>query len=140
MLQMQIKDDPNRITLMQTSFTAAQAILGNKPSDQNQGGGPPGGPGFRGAPGLPPPGQGGFGGGGFGGGRFGGQGFGGGGFKSPPPAGGGGPNGDPQAFFDRLTHEDRRDDWEMKVQLVVIIDPPAVAAASSGMQPGPQAP
>jgi hypothetical protein len=31
-------------------------------------------------------------------------------------------------YLDRVTQEDRREDWEMKVMLVVVIDPPAATA------------
>ena len=40
-----------------------------------------------------------------------------------------GANVDPGVFLDRLTNEDRRNDWEMKVMLIVIVDPPPAAPA-----------
>ncbi|MDP9175531.1 MAG: type IV pilus assembly protein PilM [Planctomycetota bacterium] len=37
--------------------------------------------------------------------------------------------GDPNATLDRLTKEDRKLDWEMRVPVVIVIDPPKVAPA-----------
>ena len=47
----------------------------------------------------------------------------------------GGSNGaapalDPGMYLDRVTQEDRREDWEMKVMLVVVIDPTRAGGAS----------
>jgi hypothetical protein len=42
----------------------------------------------------------------------------------PNPAGADAANANGGSFIDRLTQEDRSDDWELKVELVVVIDPP----------------
>jgi len=120
MQQIQIKDDSTRMQLLQASYTDVQNLLGNKPGDQSQQ--PP--------VTAPPP-------------YYGGGGYRPGGYGGPPNAGrypqygappvaaaGAASNLDPSVFVDRLTQEDRREDWEMKVMLVVVIDPvPAAPAA-----------
>ncbi len=121
MEQKQIKDDPIRIQQLTASYTAAQN-LGAKPGDQpaSPGGYSPGG--YGGPPG------------GFGGPpHFGGYqpGVNPGHYGGPP---GGAPNAAGQAagadtgfYIDRLTQEDRSQDWELKVEIVVVIDPPPAA-------------
>jgi type IV pilus assembly protein PilM len=131
--QTQIKNDSARVTLLQNSHSAAVALSGPP-----AGGGAPapvpggfGGPGFA-PPGPPPMGR--F--GGFGG-PPGPHGFGS-GFGQPPQFGGamGGQvtgASDPEVMKDRLTGEDRGNDWEMKIEIVVIVDPPP---AAPGQTPG----
>jgi type IV pilus assembly protein PilM len=133
MQQMQISADSQRVSQLKASYTAVQTILGVKPGDQNPANPAPtvvppyGGGGYR--PGGYPPGgyPGAYGGGPP---AYGGR---------PPaytppaeaaPAGGAAANPDQAAMLDRLTNEDRSDDWEMTVELVVVIDPgPAAATA-----------
>jgi type IV pilus assembly protein PilM len=127
--QTQIKNDTARVSQFQQSNTAADALEGTTPgaaaASMNGGfrGGPPGPSRFGGPP----------------------SGFGGppAGFGGPPPGFGGPPSGfgGPQGFGgnmggpgaaataeikDRLTGDDRSNDWEMKIDIVVIIDPPPV--------------
>ncbi|MGD0461987.1 MAG: type IV pilus assembly protein PilM [Tepidisphaeraceae bacterium] len=124
MQQTQIKNDAIRIQQLTASYTDAQNLLGVKPGDQT----PSGVPGFGGPPsgGVPyggPPGMGRFQPGGFPG-RVGGPPN----YPSPnfgvQPATGGPANVDNSFYVDRLTQEDRSQDWELKVELVVVIDPP----------------
>ncbi len=112
--------DPTRTQQLQASYTDAQALLGVKPGEQSAGSPPPG-PygGYRGPQ--------------YGGptGRFGPPG---GYFQRPSfnsqPAAANGAGADNGMYIDRLTQEDRRDDWEMKVELVVVIDPSPQAAGA----------
>jgi type IV pilus assembly protein PilM len=118
MQQIQIKNDATRMQLLQASYTDVQNLLGNKPGDQTQ------------QPAVAP--QTNYGGG-----------YRPGGYGVPPNAGRYSPYGappvyapaaaasnvDPGVFLDRLTNEDRRDDWEMKVMLIVVIDPQPAAPA-----------
>lgn len=101
MQQVHISTDPTRTQQLQASYTDAQNLLGVKPGDQSAGGPPPGGPPY-------------------------------GGYGGPPrqPAAGNGPGADNGMYIDRLTQEDRRDDWGMKVELIVVIDPPPQAPAA----------
>lgn len=106
--QMKIKDDSARIALLQTAYNDVQALLGNKPGGQNPvapmappqppyyGGNRPPGPFMPGRYPYVPSGA----------------------AAAPVPI------SDPGILTDRLTNEDRGDDWEMKVMLVVVIDPP----------------
>jgi type IV pilus assembly protein PilM len=125
--QMQISADPARVQDLQASYTAAQALQGGNGTDQN-GAAPAPAPapygGYR--PGYAPGGPPGFG--------YGGRppGYGG-GYppQMPQPAVNGAvPNVDQNVLIDRLTNEDRKNDWEMKVELVVVIDPPPAAPAA----------
>ncbi len=113
MQQIQIKNDPIRIQQLTNSYDDAQALLGVKPGDQTTGGAASGGAARFG--GFQPGGV---------AGRFGG-----------PPAAGGQANVDRGLYIDRMTQEDRGDDWEMKVELVVVIDPPP--APPTPAQPSP---
>jgi type IV pilus assembly protein PilM len=124
MQQVQIKDDPSRIQLLQASYTAEQNLLGIKPGDSGAAPMAPAAPpglrpgGFIPAPGRfgPPPGYGGY-------------------PQQPNPgANPGNPadNADQPALIDRLTNESRAEDWEMKVELVVVVDPPPAAPAAPG--------
>jgi type IV pilus assembly protein PilM len=120
----QIKDDSARIQAMTASYTAAQALL-NPSGPTGGGGGVPMNPGTPFHPGFQPgpyPGH-----------------WGGAPVPFNPgapgaPAGGAGngllSNVDAEALKDRTTHEDRRNDWEMKIEVVVILDPQAPAAAA----------
>jgi hypothetical protein len=129
MQQVQIKDDATRIQQLQASLTAVQNLQGIKPGDA--GTSPPSGP-----PSGPPPG--GFhpwGGGGFvpaPQGRFGPPP----GIGQPPPNFAANPNAalnanaNSDVLNDRLTNESRGEDWEMKVELVVVVDPPPAAPAA----------
>jgi hypothetical protein len=129
MQQMQISADSQRMALLRTSYTTVQNIQGIKPGDQNSANPAPavspyGGGAYR--PGYP--------------GGYPGQ------YGRPPgyaphaevaPAGGAAAaNPDQGALLDRLTNEDRSNDWEMMVELVVVIDPPPATAVS----PAPSAP
>jgi hypothetical protein len=118
MQRVQIKDDSARMQMLQTSYNDVQSLLGNKPGDQSAqptAAPPPyygGGYNRAGGYGGPPN-----------GGRspyYGGQPV----YAPPAPVAGAASNIDPGVFMDRLTNEDRRDDWEMKVMLIVVIDPP----------------
>ena len=131
MSQIQIKDDPQKIQQLQASFTARQALLGITPGSQPNGGQPvppqmggqfrPGYPpsqfGFR--PGMPP----------------------GNSAQNAAAAAGALANTDSSALLDPVTGEDRREDWEMKVDVLVLLDPqpPANAAPAAGAPtpPGP---
>jgi type IV pilus assembly protein PilM len=129
MQQIQIKDDSMRVQQLQASYTDAQNLLG-KPADQSSGSSAPppvlspygGMPRFGGLQPYPyTP-------------RYGGAPTG----NYVPPAPNGqpaaaGPNGD-AIFIDRLTQEDRREDWELKVELVVVLDP---APQAPGAPPTP---
>src|SRR5208282_1517257 len=103
----QIKDDQVRIQALTASYTAAQLLL--NPTSPNGGGPPPGGMPFQGGP--------------FQGGPFRPPGFQPAPFNpgapgAPPPGGAGTgllANVDPAALLDRTTKEDRRNDWEMKI-------------------------
>ena len=123
MQQVQIKDDTARMQLLQASYTDVQNLLGNKPGDQSQ------------QPAVTPPPYygGGYRPGGYGGppnaGRYPQYG------APPAPAAGAASNVDPGVFLDRLTQEDRREDWEMKVEMIVVIDPqPAAPAVPTATQ------
>jgi type IV pilus assembly protein PilM len=138
MQQIQIKDDSVRIQQLQASFNAAQALMGNVPGQAPAGpaptfgGGPPGGfggPGWH--PGMPPANP------------FATH------FGAPPmnPAANAAAatgllaNIDPGVLLDRVTNEDRREDWEMKVAMIVLIDPTAPPAPATPATPGaPAAP
>ncbi|HEX4056217.1 MAG TPA: type IV pilus assembly protein PilM [Tepidisphaeraceae bacterium] len=124
MQQVRISDDPTRIQQMQASYTDAQNLLGVKPGDQQPAVNPTGRSPYGGYGG--PPGYG----------RFGGlpRGY------IPQPANqpaGNAPGMDNGMYIDRLTQEDRRDDWEMKVELIVVIDPSPQAPAAPA---SPQSP
>ena len=128
--QVQIQADSVRLQQMTASYAAAQMLLGIQPGQQQpgtpaMGGAPPygGGP-FR--PGFQPPSP----------------------FQphfgqptSPqqPASAGSGLLGniDPNALLDRTTNEDRRDDWEMKVTMIVLIDPTAPTAPATPTPPSP---
>jgi len=120
MEQTQIKSDSIRIQQLTASYTDAQNLIGVKPGDQPAGGSPYGGSPYGGPPrfGGPPGGN---------PGRFGGPPNGPANFGVPPAAGGG-TAADTGMYIDRLTQEDRSDDWELKVELVVVIDPPPAQA------------
>jgi hypothetical protein len=123
MQQIQIKSDAIRMQQLTASYTDAQGLVGVKPGEQPPGGGNPGfggGP-YGGSPYGGPPRFGGYQ-PGFGQGRFGGP-------PNVPPqsAAGGAASAENGALIDRLTQEDRGDDWELKVELVVVIDPPPAA-------------
>jgi hypothetical protein len=115
MKPVQIENDSQRVSALQTAYATIQALEGSKPGDQSA----PPAPNYAQPP-RP------FYGGGFrpGGPRYspGGGGYGGGAAESAPPS-----NVDSAVFMDRLTKEDRREDWEMQVMLVVVIDPPPAA-------------
>jgi hypothetical protein len=119
MQQTQIKDDAIRIQQLTASYADAQALLGTKPGDQPSAtgapgyGGPPRFSGYQ--PGAYP-------------GRFGGPPGGAPNFAGPA-ATGGGTGADTSFYIDRLTQEDRSQDWELKLELVVVIDPPPAAPA-----------
>jgi hypothetical protein len=124
MQRVQIKDDPTRMQLLQASYNDVQALLGIKPGDQTQQPTPTppyNGGGYRPGGGYgPPPIRG----------RY--SPYGAAPAYSPPAAtAGAGTNSDPGVFLDRLTNEDRRDDWEMKVELVVVVDPPPPVAPTA---------
>jgi type IV pilus assembly protein PilM len=134
MQQIQIKDDSLRIQQLQGSYTAAQNLMGITPGQAAPGGSPPGVP-------MPPmwhPG-GGFQPSPFGPGHFGG----------PPPmspaANAAAANGllaniDPNVLLDRTTNEDRREDWEMKIAMIVLLDPTAPAPPAAPATPTPGTP
>jgi type IV pilus assembly protein PilM len=120
----QLNSDSIRMQAMETSYTNAMTLLA-KPTDNTGAGSNPGAAPAPGPAPAPSPPEvfrnqpGGFGGGG--------------GFGAPAGAGGFGaaaqPAGpvtiaNPEAVLDRLTGEDRSQDWEMKIQFVVIVDPP----------------
>jgi type IV pilus assembly protein PilM len=114
----QIKSDPTRIQLLQASYNDIQSLLGIKPGEQGQ-------QSFN----TPQPFFGGFRpGGGYGRRSFGGR------YSpySPQAATGGDATSNVPAgvFLDRVTNEDLRDDWEMKVMFVVVIDPPPLTQAA----------
>ena len=49
-------------------------------------------------------------------------------------------NVDPGVLLDRTTNEDRRDDWEMKIAMIVLVDPqapPPPGAPATPTPPGP---
>jgi type IV pilus assembly protein PilM len=131
MQQMMISSDSQRVSQMKAAYTAMQNMLGIAPGTQN-----PTNPG----PAIPP-----YGGGAYRPGGYPGQ------FGRPPgyvppaaapPAGAAAAavNPDLEAMKDRLTGEDRSNDWEMSVELIVVIDPgPAapVSAAPSAPPGGP---
>jgi type IV pilus assembly protein PilM len=124
MQQVRISDDPTRTQQLQASYTDAQTLLGLKPGDQSAGNAAPygnyGGPRYGGPPGYPryggPPGR----------------------YVPPQPPSGqaaaNGANADAGMYIDRLTQEDRRNDWEMKVEIVVVIDPPPASAVAAAPQ------
>jgi type IV pilus assembly protein PilM len=122
MQQVQIKNDGNRMQLLQASYNDVENLLGIKPGDQSQQ--PAAAPVAVPAPPI-------YNGGGYHPNPYAPHGMGGYSPYGGPPnfgnqagAQGGGPNVDPNIYMDRLTNEDRREDWEMKVMLVVVIDPP----------------
>jgi hypothetical protein len=105
--------------MLQASYTDVQNLLGNKPGENQPAAVTPapyygGGyrPGARYSPyGAPPV------------------------YSPPPAAAGAASNADSGLYLDRLTNEDRRDDWEMKVMLIVVIDPQPVAGPVAGATP-----
>jgi type IV pilus assembly protein PilM len=119
MQRVQIKDDSTRMQMLQASYTDVQNLLGNKPGENQPAAVTPapyygGGyrPGARYSPyGAPPV------------------------YSPPPAAAGAASNADSGLYLDRLTNEDRRDDWEMKVMLIVVIDPQPVAGPVAGATP-----
>jgi len=134
MQRMQIKDDSTRVSMLQTSYTDLQTLEGDK--DKTGGSAP--------APTYAPqPFRGGYGGfqpyGGRGG-RY---------SNYPPPVfrpqpapsdNGTTPAANEDFYLDRLTGEDRRNDWEMQVMIIVVIDPgPAVPAGAPTGPAGPVA-
>jgi hypothetical protein len=114
--QVKIGSDPNRMQQLQTSYNDVQALLGAKPGDQS---------------GVAPPSNFGAPRGGFLAPRFGSPGgFGPPGSFAPAANNASAQNGaSSDMYMDRLTQEDRRDDWEMKVEVIVVIDPPPATAA-----------
>jgi len=136
MQQMQISADSQRVSQLKTAYTAMQNMLGVAPGNPN--------PATPAPPGVPPYGGGGYRPGGYPPpagypGAYGGRPPG----YAPPaeaaPAGGAAANPDQAAMIDRLTNEDRSDDWEMTVELIVVIDPGPAAAAPAGAPPTPGA-
>jgi hypothetical protein len=132
MQRMQIKDDSARVSALEASYGDLQALEGNKDKSS-----PMPMPVYTPQPffhnGYRPQ---------YGGRPFGGrnpyqQPF------SPPPqpqADNGNASGTNEDFYiDRLTGEDRRNDWEMQVEMVVIIDPPPAETAAPGAPAGPVA-
>jgi type IV pilus assembly protein PilM len=130
MQQVQIKDDSQRIQQLQLSFTDAQNLMGNGPNGQPAPTTP--------MPMVPPPGPWHPGGGPFGGGPFANR------YGAPPvntPAAAAAANGllanlDPGVLLDRVTNEPRNDDWEMKIAMIVLVDPIAPAAPATPAAPG----
>ncbi|MGD0770856.1 MAG: type IV pilus assembly protein PilM [Tepidisphaeraceae bacterium] len=134
MQQMQISGDSQRVSQLKASYSAEQNLLGITPGGQNPtnpapavtpygGGRPPGfppGSSYPGPYGGRPP------------------------VYAPPagvaPAGGAAVNPDAEAMKDRLTNEDRSNDWEMTVELVVVIDPPPATATAAATPAAPGTP
>jgi hypothetical protein len=124
--QVQIEGDSLRLQQMTQSYAAAQLLMGIQPGSNQPNGGPMGGPppfgspfrpGFQPAP-MP--------------GRFGAPGY---PQNNPAAANGLLGNIDPNVLLDRTTNEDRREDWEMKVVLIVLVDPTAPAAPAGAPTP-----
>ncbi len=53
-------------------------------------------------------------------------------FGGGAPAAGGGTQGDPAIFIDRLTGEDMHDDWSLTILVAVVIDPPPAVQTAAG--------
>jgi type IV pilus assembly protein PilM len=123
--QQQIKDDSAKLQLLQSSYQAIQMLQGGKSGEGAQPGNiapPPMNFAPRGMLGIPSSPMG----------RYGGPPQ---GYLAPMPNPAGVPaatGGDTAMFLDRLTQEDCRNDWEMKVMLVVVVDPAPPAPGTPG--------
>ncbi|MGA2442134.1 MAG: type IV pilus assembly protein PilM [Tepidisphaeraceae bacterium] len=133
MQQMQISGDSQRVSQLKASYTAEQNLLGITPGGSNPTNPAPAVPPYGGGrpPGVPP--------GGYPG-PYGGRPP----VYAPPaiggPVGGAAVNPDAEAMKDRLTGEDRSNDWEMTVELVVVIDPPPATATAAATPAAPGTP